>query len=159
MRGARPLVVESTLAPHDPARSTREFLVFTLSGELYGLELQRIREILSPPMLTLVPRAPEDVMGICSVRGMLVTVFDLRRRLNLELRPAGRLSRVLLSQSPKGEVVGLFVDDVRNVVRLSSSEIEVAQTILGGDLSDYVMGVGRPAGDPIVLLDQKSITE
>jgi purine-binding chemotaxis protein CheW len=137
----------------------REFLVFTLAGELYGLELQRVREILSPPTLTHVPRAPSDVMGVCSVRGLLVTVFDLRRRLNVDLGEESRLSRVLLSESPQGEVVGLYVDDVRNVVRLLPDEIELAQALLGGDLSDYVLGVGRPGGDPIILLDQRSLTE
>lgn len=138
---------------------TREFLVFSLAGEHYGIELQRIREILSPPVLTLVPRCPRDVIGICSVRGMLVTVFDLRIRLNLEERPLTRLSRVLLSESPKGEVVGLVVDDVRNVVRLLPEEFELAQTVLGGDLSDFVLGVGRPKGEPIILLDQQRLTE
>jgi chemotaxis signal transduction protein len=141
------------------ARGPREFLVFTLAGELYGLELQRVREILTPPTLTHVPRAPDDVLGVCSVRGLLVTVFDLRRRLNVEQRVETRASRVLLSESPEGEVVGLYVDDVRNVVRLADDEIEIAQALLGGDLSDYVLGVGRPGGEPIVLLDQRSLTE
>jgi purine-binding chemotaxis protein CheW len=142
-----------------PEHGPREFLVFTLAGELYGLELQRVREILSPPTLTHVPRASDDVLGVCSVRGLLVTVFDLRRRLNVERRPETRLSRVLLSEAPDGEVVGLYVDDVRNVVRLADDEIEIAQALLGGDLSDYVLGVGRPGGEPIVLLDQRSLTE
>lgn len=142
-----------------PGQGPREFLVFSLAGELYGLELQRVREILSPPVLTRVPRAPSDVLGICSVRGLLVTVFDLRRRLNLEERPGTRLSRVLLSESPNGEVVGLYVDDVRNVVRLLPDEIELAQALLGGDLSDFVLGVGRPAGEPIILLDQRNLTD
>jgi chemotaxis signal transduction protein len=137
----------------------REFLVFTLAGELYGIELQRVREILSPPVLTHVPRAAADVLGVCSVRGLLITVFDLRRRLNLEQRPGTRLSRVLLSESSNGEVVGLYVDDVKNVVRLAADEIEIAQALLGGDLADYVMGVGRPGGDPIILLDQRRLTE
>lgn len=153
-RGERDLDVEGSTTPR-----AREFLVFTLSGELYGLELARVREILSPPTLTLVPRCPADVMGLCSVRGMLVTVFDLRKRLKLDERPTTRQSRILLSEAASGEIVGLFVDDVRNVVRLAPQEIEVAQTILGGDLSDYVLAVGRPAGEPIVLLDQRSITE
>jgi purine-binding chemotaxis protein CheW len=149
-----------SLAQHPSTQGrAREFLVFRLAGELYGLELARIHEILSTPPLTLVPRAPQQVMGICSVRGMLVTVIDLRFRLNLERRPATRLSRVLLSQTVRGEVIGLFVDEVRNVVRLTAQEIELAQTIPGGDLADYVLGVGRPDGEPIVLLDQKSLTE
>jgi chemotaxis signal transduction protein len=140
-------------------QGVREFLVITLAGESYGIELRRVREILSPPTFTLVPRAPSDVIGICSVRGMLVTVFDLRKRLNLELRPTTRLSRVLLTESSRGEAVGLFVDDVKNVVRLAFEEIELAQSILGGELSDFVLGMGRPVGDPIILLDQRRLID
>jgi chemotaxis signal transduction protein len=162
--------VASMMSTRHPARlqnlavtpldqGVREFLVITLAGESYGMELKRVREILSPPTITLVPRAPSDVVGICSVRGMLVTVFDLRKRLKLELRPTTRLSRVLLSESSSGEVVGLLVDDVKNVVRLAADEVELAQSILGGDLSDYVLGVGRPIGEPIILLDQRRLTE
>jgi purine-binding chemotaxis protein CheW len=131
----------------------REFLAFNLASDTYGLELARIREIVSPPPITEVPRAASDVVGVCSVRGLLVTVIDLRRRLRLEERPTTRLSRILLGYTDSGEVVGLLVDEVLQVVRLNESEIELASTVLGGDMSDHVMGIGRPAGDLIVLLN------
>src|SRR5262245_59490955 len=124
----------------------REFLVFTLAGELYGIELTRIREILSPPPITYVPRAASDVIGVCSVRGLLITVIDLRRRLSLEERPPTRRSRILLTQTDSGEVLGLYVDEVRQVMRLLETEIEVATSILGGDVSEHVLGIGRPEG-------------
>jgi purine-binding chemotaxis protein CheW len=145
----------SSLGMH---RGLREFLVFTLAGDAYAVELARIREIVSPPALTDVPRAAPEILGLCSVRGLLITVIDLRRRLKLKEVPLSRSSRILLTQSQSGEVVGLFVDDVRHVIRLEAGEIELAHTILGGDLSDYVMGVGRPHGAVIVILDLKSVT-
>jgi chemotaxis signal transduction protein len=73
--------------------------------------------------------------------------------------PATRLSRILLANTDSGEVIGLLVDEVRHVVRLSSSEIEVTATLLGGDLADHVLGVGRPGGDFVVLLDLGSMVE
>src|ERR1700761_3385092 len=73
----------------------REFLMFALAGELYGVELTRIKEILSPPPITVVPRAPREVIGVCSVRGLLVSVLDLRRKLRLEERPMARRARIL----------------------------------------------------------------
>jgi purine-binding chemotaxis protein CheW len=137
----------------EKATRLREFLAFNLAADTYGLELARIREIVSPPPITEVPRAARDVVGVCSVRGLLVTVIDLRRRLRLEERPTTRLTRILLSYTDSGEVVGLLVDEVLQVVRLKESEIELASSVLGGDMSDHVMGIGRPAGDIIVLLD------
>lgn len=135
----------------------REFLTFKLGDELYGVELTRIKEILSPPPITEVPRAPAEVLGVCSVRGLLVTVVDLRRRLRLEERPFSRRTRILLVTADWGEVMGLLVDEVRQVVRLQESEVEMAAAALGGDVAEYVLGVGRPEGMFIVLLDLKAI--
>jgi purine-binding chemotaxis protein CheW len=135
----------------------REFLVFVLADELYAVGLTRIREILTPPPITPVPRAPRAVLGVCSVRGLLVTVMDLRRRLRLEERSLTRRSRILLVEAQNGEVVGLMVDEVRHVARLNDAEIEVASNLLGGDVSEHVVGVGRPSGEVVVLLNLSSL--
>ncbi len=135
----------------------REFLAFVLADELYGVELTRIREILSPPPITCVPRAPRDVIGVCSVRGLLVTVMDLRRRLRHEERPLTRRARILLAGAEGGEVVGLLVDEVRQVVRLAETEIELATSVLGGEVSEHVLGIGRPEEGVVILLDLVSI--
>ncbi|MDX2052276.1 MAG: chemotaxis protein CheW [Polyangiaceae bacterium] len=135
----------------------REFLAFTLAGELYAVELTTIREIVSPPPITHVPRAASDVLGICSVRGLLVTVIDLRQRLRLGDGSGSQRTRILLSETASGEVVGLLVDEVRQVIRLGASEIEPVASVLGGEISAHVQGIGRPSSDAIVLLDLGSI--
>ena len=155
---AGPSILDRRLAP---AASTglREFLSFRLGADVYAVELARIREIVSPPPLTEVPRASRDIVGVCSVRGLLVTVVDTRRRLRLTEEASTRLTRILLANTDSGEIVGLLVDEVRQVVRLSGGEIEVTANVLGGELSDHVLGVGRPEGDFLVLLDLASIVE
>jgi purine-binding chemotaxis protein CheW len=135
----------------------REFLMFGLGGDLYGVELTGIKEIVSPPPVTLVPRAPREVVGVCSVRGLLVTVVDLRERLKLERRPLTRRARILLSTVDSGEIIGLLVDEVRQVIRLGSGEIELAASALGGDVADSVIGVARPDGLFLILLDLKAV--
>jgi purine-binding chemotaxis protein CheW len=136
--------------------AVREFLSFRLSDDVFAVELHRIREIVNPPPITEVPRAHRDVVGLCSVRGLLVTVLDLRRRLRLREAPPTRSTRILLVNTDSTEVVGLLVDEVRQVVRLGTEEIEMTANVLG-DLSDQVLGVGRPAGQFIILLDLASI--
>lgn len=131
----------------------REFLTFVLGADVFGVELARVKEILSPPPITPVPRAPRDIVGVCSVRGLLVTVVDLRIKLKLEVRPDTRRTRILLATTPAGEAVGLWVDEVLQVVRLSEPDMELTTAGIGTEVSEYVLGVGRPSGEFIVLLD------
>lgn len=120
----------------------REFLGFSLGDELYALPLSSIREIVRLPPVTEVPRAPEDVLGIFSVRGRVTTLVDLRRRLRMPERPLDGRTRVLLVKRDKEEL-GLLVDRVLQVYRMHEEEMELA-SVLGSDTSSYVMGVGRP---------------
>jgi purine-binding chemotaxis protein CheW len=123
-----------------------EFLAFVLSGDVYAAPVALVREILKPPPLTPVPRAPHAILGIVSVRGQLVTVIDLRRRLRLAEVPITRRARILLVNAPHGEVMGVYVDEVLQVYRLSDAEIEPSTAALGGDVAGYIAGIARPAG-------------
>jgi purine-binding chemotaxis protein CheW len=133
-----------------------EHLAFCLGADVYGAPVALVREILKPPPLTPVPRTPREVMGIISVRGQLVTVFDLRRKLRLPEAPITRRSRVLLVQArPEAQIegarpqapetLGLYVDEVLSVYRLHETEIEGATTALGGDGPGFITGIARPA--------------
>jgi len=153
-------MVEKLKSTRKPARSElsremiSEFLVFLCDEELFAVDLRTVHEIVIPPPITVVPRAPSAVVGVCSVRGQLVTVVDLRRVLGLSQAEGERRARILLAKVSETDVVGLCVDEVKHVVRLTSSQIEITGQSLGGDGSDGVRGIGRPAGgEVIVLLD------
>jgi purine-binding chemotaxis protein CheW len=116
-----------------------------LGNDVYAAPVAIIREILKPPPLTHVPRAPHQILGIVSVRGQLVTVIDLRRRLRLAEAPVTRKTRILLADAAGGEVMGVLVDEVLQVYRLAESEIETAAVALGGEVASYLAGIARPA--------------
>jgi purine-binding chemotaxis protein CheW len=142
--------------------SRTEFLAFRMAEEIYAVPIAYVKEILKLPPLTEVPRAPQDVMGVISVRGRIVTVRDLRRRLRLTEAEPTRRSRILLAelapeQGGTGERVGLFVDEVLHVYRLSEGEIESAANVLGSELAEYVGGIGRQAGEMIILINLQPI--
>jgi purine-binding chemotaxis protein CheW len=149
-----------------PARAVRraadgkrtEYLAFSLAGESYGVQIAHIAEILKPLPITEVPRAPRNVIGVMSVRGKLVTVVDLRRRLKLHESPMDRRSRILLADAGGGELIGLLVDEVKQVYRLADQEIEAAN-VLGADQPAHIAGIGRPAGALLILLDLRPILE
>ncbi len=139
--------------------AAEEYLSFCLAGELYGVAITRVREIAIVPPLTQVPRARPEVLGLCSVRGLLVTVLDLRRRLGVAEGPTTRRSRVLLVGGPQEEVLGLFVDEVRQVVLLAPTELEPASVVLGAKTPDHVAAVGRLDGQLLVIIDLKLLLE
>lgn len=162
-RGSAPLAKRARTRDHGPRT---EYLAFRLAGEPYAAPVSLVREILKPPPLTPVPRAPHAVMGIISVRGQIVTVVDLRRRLRLDAAPPSPRTRILLTDAGGGEVIGLWVDEVLQVYRLSEPEIERAVFALGGDVADHIAGIARPvtaqaaegeAAPVIILLDLQAV--
>jgi purine-binding chemotaxis protein CheW len=134
-----------------------EYLGFVVRGHTYGVRLGEDREILKLPPLTEVPRAPSWVMGVVSVRGLLVTVMDLRVRLRGDGEDRSRKGRVLLVEGASREVVGLYVDEVLQVFRLMESDIEVASSVLGSQTSEHVVGIARAEGRMLTLIDLASI--
>jgi purine-binding chemotaxis protein CheW len=132
-----------------------EYLAFVLAGDTYAVQIAFIAEILKPPPVTHVPRAPREIIGVMSVRGRLVTVIDLRRRFKLVEQPEDRKTRILLVDTGD-EQIGLLVDEVLQVYRLAESEIEPAQ-VLGGDQPAHISGIGRPEGALLILVDLKPI--
>ncbi|MDH5673978.1 MAG: chemotaxis protein CheW [Myxococcales bacterium] len=121
---------------------TREFLAFRLGQERYALPLSTVREILRIPHVTEVPRCPEEVIGVTSVRGTVTTVLDLRVRLRMPCERVTARARILLVDC-WGEPIGMLVDEILQVYRLREDEVELTSA-LGSEGSGYVMGIGRP---------------
>jgi purine-binding chemotaxis protein CheW len=136
----------SRLNPNDLI--AREYLSFFLDAEVYGLDLSRIQSIIVVPELTEVPRAPRSVVGICSVRGVLVTVMDLRRRMQVTERPLTRQARILLTTTRDDEAIGLLVDGVRHVVRPKPDQVELTAPVFGNELTEHVIGIARIQHEP-----------
>lgn len=137
----------SRLNPADAI--AKEYLSFYLDSEVYGLDLSRIQSIIVVPELTEVPRAPSSVVGICSVRGVLVTVLDLRRRMQVNERPLTRQARILLTTTREDEAIGLLVDGVRHVVRPKAEHVELTAPVFGNELTEHVIGIARIPDEPV----------
>lgn len=105
---------------------TQQLLTFVLHGALYALPVERVREIVRMRSITPVPRVPAEVCGVISLRGEIVQVVDLRRRLGLEPIPATRASRIVIVHGEEGHVAGLLVDAVREVLSVAEDALRQA---------------------------------
>src|SRR5688572_22396690 len=129
----------------------REILTFALNGEAFGVPLIQVNEILGVRAITRVPRSPHDVVGVCTVRGELVTVIDTRRRLQPGAPRAQNRGRILLTSTAEGEKVGLLVDEVLGVQRFSHAQIEPTAGVLVGDVSSHIESIARKGTQVTVL--------
>ena len=100
-----------------------QLLTFQLDGAPYALPVERIREIVRIRPITPVPRVSSDVRGVISLRGEIVQVVDLRRRLGLEPVEPIRTSRIVVVHGGDGHVAGLLVDAVREVLSISEEAV------------------------------------
>jgi purine-binding chemotaxis protein CheW len=152
-----------TLVPESEGEAGAVAVLAVLAGdEAYGFSLSAVREILVPPPLTEVPRAPDHVLGVIAVRGQIITVIDLPKMLDLEVEQNDPYGRILLVDNGE-ELIGVAVDRVIQVYRMESGQIEYASA-MSAELSEYVIGVGRvPSGSPaesedmLILIDAVSL--
>jgi purine-binding chemotaxis protein CheW len=136
----------------------REILTFALGGEAFGVPLTQVLEILGVRTITRVPRSPHDVVGVCTVRGELVTVIDTRQRLQPGAPRAPNRGRILLTNTWDGEKVGLMVDEVLGVERFSQNQIEPTAGVLIGDISSHIESIARKGNQVTVLVNLSSLT-
>jgi purine-binding chemotaxis protein CheW len=107
-----------------------EYATFYLKDALCGIALDAIQEINKPSDLTVVPQAPDYVMGIVNLRGKIVTVIDTGKRLGLNPIDAGEKMRTIIVNDGD-ESVGLMVDRIANVVKIEPDGTEAPPANIG----------------------------
>ncbi|MBW6511939.1 MAG: chemotaxis protein CheW [Desulfuromonadaceae bacterium] len=141
---------------HSVDENVRQWLTFSLADEEYALNIETIDEICKPREVTEVPNAPSFVLGLISLRGKIVPVYDLRSRLQLGAVEATAATRIIVCQT-ENKIVGLLVDSITQVVRLADDEIEPPPMVLSGLDRDMLDGVGRSQDRMIILLNLNNV--
>ncbi len=132
--------------------ASRQFATFEVDGQLFGVEVNTVKEVLSYDEYTPVPLAPPAVGGLFNLRGQVIAAIDLRVQLGLprqEMR--GPVMNVILRGD--GEPVSLLVDRIGEVVDLADDEFEPPPDTLTGPARDLVVGTYKLAGRLMLVLD------
>lgn len=156
--GAAELRQETTALPGETEQGFEEFLCFNLADEEYGVNLMEIKEIIKPRELTEVPRTPDFVDGVLSLRGVIVPVLDMRRRLAMPPGQERSLERIVIVRHDES-LTGLRVDRITGVLRIVNANRESTPGVLEGTAREFVSGIGRCGGRMIIILDVASIID
>jgi len=135
-----------------------ELLGFMLSDEQYALDILEIKEIVRLHAITPVPRSPAWLKGIVTLRGVIVPIFDLRRRLGLAEIEYGPETRIVVVYRGE-EFAGLIVDRITQVMRLPVETIEPPPQTIGLVEVEYLRGVARFRDQLVILLNLPRVVE
>jgi purine-binding chemotaxis protein CheW len=136
-----------------PEAVAEEMLVtLTLAGQLCGVPVLAVRDVLGEQDITPIPLAPPEVAGSLNLRGRIVTAIDLRRRLGLPDAPAGS-SRMSVVTEQEGELYALLVDQVSEVMTLPASAFERSPPTLPPQWAAHSTGIYRLPAGLLVMLD------
>ncbi len=137
-----------------------QYLSFLLDNELYGFNISSIREVLEYEQVTKVPGAVESILGIINVRGHVVPVTDLRKKLNIGEVKISLNTCIIISEIERNNekvTMGVMVDAVQEVIEIDNDNIESAPTIGSRINTKFINGIGKINDKFIVLLDVKEI--
>jgi purine-binding chemotaxis protein CheW len=140
------------MADTNSAMSEIQLVVFDLASEHYGVDISDVREIMRMQNITKVPGAVSYVEGVINLRGKVLPVLDLRKRLGLKVAEQTEESRIVVVDIADGEV-GVIVDAVTEVLRVPNASIEPPSSMVAQGNSDYLRGIAKLTDRLIILLD------
>ncbi|CAG37372.1 chemotaxis protein CheW [Desulfotalea psychrophila] len=133
-----------------------ELATFFIGNALCGMDILMVQEINKLNQMTKVPQAPDYVLGILNLRGQIVTIIDLGKKLGLGKTDSSQDSRNIIVNSPGGHV-GLLVNQISDVVSADTERIEMPPANMAGIQGDFFTGVYKTEKNLIGILDIEKV--
>jgi purine-binding chemotaxis protein CheW len=133
-----------------------QLVAFHLANELYGVDISIIHEIIRLREITQIPRATADIEGVINLRGKIVPILDLRKRLGLPAVERDGQTRIIVVEIADC-TVGMVVDGVTGVLRLLQANIEPPSKLVSDLETDYIRGVGKTDDLLVILLNMHKV--
>ena len=134
-----------------------QLVVFKIGKEEFGVAISQVREIVRLVPITPVPKAPVFVEGVVNLRGQILAVVDLATRLSLKGDARSEQTRIIVVEV-EGNTVGMVVDEVTEVLRLSKENIDSTPELIASEVQHkYLEGVGKLDDRLLILIDLAKI--
>ena len=133
-----------------------QVVTFRVGNEDYGLPIMGVQEIIRVIEAVRVPKAPAYVEGVINLRGKIIPIIDLRKRMMKAITCYSDASRIIVVDTG-GRLAGLVVDAVIDVIMLNGDDVEPCPSIDDAKRSDYIIGVGRQGDRLITVLSLESL--
>ncbi len=146
-------------------KEERQILVFSLASEELGLDISCVREVLRPQKIYPLPKTPHFIEGVINLRGHIVALIDLRKRLDAKQIEDEPNKRIIVCRVNKF-IVGLTVNSLREIIALSKEDIKPTPEVVSMQIeADVISGIAK-VGERIIpilnlehILTKKEVTE
>lgn len=136
----------------------QQFIVFKLNEQLYGIDIQNVQIIEKMKAIMRVPKAPLCVKGVMNLRGEIIPVISLREQFELEQIAFTDKTRIIIVKLEEA-MVGIIVDEVKEVIEIADQQVEGVQNIQGKMKTSHILGVGKVDDNIVTLLNLTNIIE
>ncbi|HEX5394119.1 MAG TPA: chemotaxis protein CheW [Rhodocyclaceae bacterium] len=138
------------------ASETRQYLTFSLAGEMFAVGTLSVKEIIEYGQVTTVPMVPSFIRGVINLRGAVVPVIDLGVRFRNEPTEITRRSCIVILEVPSDDgtqTLSIVVDAVNEVLEISPADIEPPPAFGAKIRTDFIDGMGKVAGKFVILIN------
>ncbi len=139
----------------EAAEHETQVVTFQLAKEEYAIDILQVQEIVMIIPITRMPKAPHFIEGIVNLRGQMIPIIDMRKRFTLGEAEHDSDTRIIIVDI--GEIVGMVVDGVRDVIRLPDSAISPPPPMIQGISADYLKGIGQFDERLLIMLDLEKV--
>lgn len=144
------------MAEHTYTGNEMQLVIFKLGREDYGVSILQVQEIKRIMDITRVPNSPDFIKGVINLRGSVLPVLDLKKRLDLPPGEYTDSTRIIIVKVEE-IIVGLIVDGVSEVTALAAENIEPPGNVVSGVSAQYLSGVGKQDDKLLILLNLATI--
>ena len=135
-------------------KESKQYIVVMVGNEQYGIDISYIDNIVRMQKITRVPKIQHYFKGIINLRGEIVSVMSIRRKMDLEDDVFTNASRIIIIKLEEKGAIGIIVDEVKEVVNLSEDEIERTST-----RGKFINGIGKHGNALISLLEINAVVD
>lgn len=140
-------------------KETVQYIVVSIGNEQYGLDISYVDNIVRMCKITRVPKAPAHYIGVINLRGEIVPLMSLRRKMNLKDDVFTDITRIIILKTEEQGLVGIVVDEVKEVIALAEDEIDRNTQNSQSDKTQYINGIGKNGDELISILEISSILD
>jgi len=134
-----------------------QYVVFSINEQFFGIEIFKIREVLSYRKITPLPQTEGFIKGIITLRGAIIPVFDLREKFKLPTAAEYTRFHVIIVVEISGRITGVIVDDISDVLEIFPEEFQTTGNLPSNVRREYLKGVGKKDDKMVILLDMDQL--
>ena len=131
---------------------TQQYVIFSINEQTFGIEILKIKEVVSYRKITPLPNMRGFIKGIINLRGVVLPVFDLREKFNLSETTYTHFHTIIVMEI-SGRAMGVIVDEISDVLEILPEEVQATSNFSPGIKTEYMKGIGKKENELIVLLD------